>query len=224
MKLKNLTFKYKESFAGIGAGLAALSLSLGCQGRKTEENTGRPETPPPSQKSDDLGNNKKDGKIFEVKEASAVLAFTEDEIKKAVPQENLTLAKLEYKVTYGDVIIGPEPLSFKNGKAIVKIDDLPANKSGEFKLEILSGDKPKLEAKMSNIVLPSDKISTVEVTLKAVAEPGSGAPGGTAPGGTAPGGTAPGGTVPGGAGSAGPSAWDGKSDKGNKTWKIIPAK
>ena len=116
---------------------------------------------------------------------------------------------------------------------------MPANQLGDLKFEILADDKTKLSAVVSDVILPAEKVSAVDVTLAPVTNNGASTTvtGGSGAGtststntstGTSSGtGTATGtGNSPGGSSgtgtSVGTSLWDGKSDKGNKLWKIVP--
>ncbi len=219
--------------------LVAMSLTYGCTSRKAEDRK-VPDLPP---RREGLGNKGPggpggNGKDVTTEEASAVIAISEEDLKKAAPKANLSLDDLQYKVTYQDTVIGPAPLNFKNGKAVVTLNDLPANQIGDLKFEILKDDKPQLSAVVPDVILPAEKVSAVDVSLAPAS--GNGAPGtatGTATGtgsGSSPGtgagvgsGTSTGTGVTPGSGigtgtSVGPSLWDGKSDKGNKLWKIVP--
>jgi hypothetical protein len=233
---------FRVQVAGPYTLLIAVSLIYGCTSRKAEERK-VPDLPP---KREGLGNKGPggpggSGQDVTTEEASAVIAISEDDLKKAAPKDNLSLDDLQYKVTYQDTVIGPAPLNFKNGKAVVTLNDLPANQIGDFKFEIFKDDKPQLSAVVPDVILPAEKVSAVDVSLAPAS--GNGAPGaavgpGTATGtvtspggggggtGTASGtstatGVTPGSGIGTGTGVA-PSLWDGKSDKGNNVWKIIP--
>lgn len=226
--------------AGQYTWVIAISLVYGCTSRKAEDRK-VPDLPPKREGLGDKGPSVPgaNGKDVTTEEASAVVAISEEDLKKAAPKDNLSLDNLQYKVTYQDTVIGPAPLNFKNGKALVTLNDLPANQIGDFKFEILKDDKPQLAAVVSDVILPAEKVSAVEVSLAPAA--GNGAPGtavgpstGTAtspppgPGagaggnGTAPGTSTATGVTPGSGPGVGPAQWDGKSDKGNKIWKISP--
>ena len=222
--------------------LLALVFAHGCTGRKVEDRK-VPDLSPRQEPIDDKGSGSQGGRgsVVDTEEASAVIAISEEELKKAAPKEKLDLSSLEYKVTYQDTVIGPAPLNFKNGKAIITLNELPANQIGDLKFEVIADDKTKLAATVPDVILPPQQVSAVDVTLAPATDNGGGTTGsggsGTATGtstgsktGTATGtstgaGTSTGtgvnpGARPGTGTSVAPSLWDGKSDKGNKLWKI----
>lgn len=223
---------------------AAVLLSLhGCTGRQPDRGGEKQEVPTQRTKIGEnvpgkgLGDG---GKTIEPSKAAAVISLTEGELKSLAPKDNIPLDNLSFKATFDNVEIGPEPLEFKNGKAIVKLEQLPAERAADLTLQILAGDKPKLEAKVENVVLPADSISTVDVNLKLVGDSGGGATGsktdtatntgtgtdtntGTGTGSGTRTGTGINTSTGAGTGTSSLSIWDGKSDQGNKKWKIINA-
>lgn len=222
--------------------LVALTVATGCTGRKPEEQKA-PEIPPKREPlaDKDTDRSRDQDKSAAVEEASAVIAISEDEVKKAAPKESLNLKDLQYKVTYQDTVIGPEPLEFKNGKAVITLTELPANQIGDLKLEILSDDKTKISAVVSDVILPAEKVSTVDVDLAPTKDDtggttvtgGAGAGPNTATNtstststGTSTGSGTGTSTTTGNSTATGTgvstSQWDGKSDKGNKQWTIVP--
>lgn len=210
--------------------LSILLGTLACIGRKPE-NQKVPEKNPSGPSTGGRGGTTPPGS-FETQTAAATITITESDLKKAAPKDNLNLTNLQYKVTYQDVIVASGDMTFKDGKADISLTGLPANQPAELKLEILQADKPKLTAEVSSVTLPPAIVTPVEVTLTPVdstSAGGSGA-GSQAKTGTTtsvnPGTSTP--STPGAVGDPTPSgasaSWDGKSDRGNKQWKIVPQK
>jgi len=201
--------------------------SLACTGRKPEV-TKAPDKVPPRQAAPGTG---------EAQRASAVIVITENEVKKAAAKESLDPKDIQYRATFQDIVVGSGPVTFENGKAVITLTDLQANQFGNLKIEILTGDQPKLTAEASDIRLAPAKVTPVEVTLEAVditstgrtgtgtgTNTGTGTSAGVTP--TNPNSLSPGVSPapPNQGNSPAPALWDGKSDRGNKMWQIVPDK